>query len=151
MEIRWNLPGKVYLVAAGPGSARQLTARAVEVLQKADIVFHDDLVSSDVLEMVPSRTAVYKMGTRPEAERVGQDELNQRMISAARSGQTVVLVKSGGPLIFAGAEQEIGALREAGIDFEVMTGLKGETEEVIELFRAEASDADLRPGNNIHV
>ena len=93
MGIRWNLPGRVYLAGAGPGSAKLLTVRAAEVLQRADVVFHDDLVSEDVLGTIPSRTAVFNVGKRCGSKKVTQEEIHRRMISAAREGRNVVRLK----------------------------------------------------------
>lgn len=127
MGIQWNLPGKVYLVGAGPGSAKLLTVRAVEALRSADVVFHDDLVSKDVLRVIPSRTAVFNVGKRCGSKKATQEEIHRRMVSGARSGQNVVRLKGGDPLIFARAQEEILALREAGIEFEIVPGVTAAT------------------------
>lgn len=126
MEIRWNLPGKVYVMGTGPDSAKLPSARAAEVLQRADVVFHDPAVAGALLKMAPSRTAVYDVGKGT------LEETMQRMVSAARSGQTVAR------LICAPAEDEIRALREARIAFEILADTAAGAEEVIELFRAES-------------
>lgn len=119
----YSLPGKVYLAGAGPGSAKLLTLRALEVLQEADLVLHDDLVSADVLACIPARTAVQSVGKRCGQKKITQDEINRRMIRAARSGQTVVRLKGGDPLIFGRTHEEISALRQADIDFEIIPGI----------------------------
>jgi uroporphyrin-III C-methyltransferase len=121
--MKYSLPGKVYLTGAGPGSAKLLTLRALEVLQAADLVLHDDLVSDDVLACIPARTAVHSVGKRCGQKKISQDELNRRMIKAARSGQTVVRLKGGDPLIFGRTQEEISALRQAGIEFEIIPGI----------------------------
>lgn len=151
MEIRWNLPGKIYLVGTEPSSAKSLTTRAVEVLCRADVVFHDGLVASEILEIVPSRTAVYSVDERSGSKDASREDISKRVVSAARSGQTVVLLKSAGSPLFGETQEELGVLREAGVDFEVLPGVKTGTEEVIELFRAEESGVDCLPRNNIHV
>lgn len=127
MEIRWNLPGKVYLVGAGPGSCKLLTIKALEALQNADVVLHDDLVSEEVLAMLPSRTAIFNVGKRCGNKKVTQEEIHRRMISAARSGQTVVRLKGGDPLIFGRTREEIRALRDAEIEFEIVPGVTAAT------------------------
>jgi uroporphyrin-III C-methyltransferase len=127
VAIPFVLPGKVYLVGAGPGSAKLLTLRALEVLRIADVVLHDDLVSSDVIHLIPSRTAVHNVGKRCGFKKTTQDEIHRRMISAARSGQTVVRLKGGDPLIFGRCGEEIRALREAGISFEIVPGVTAAT------------------------
>ena len=127
VAIPFLLPGRVYLVGAGPGSAKLLTLRALEVLRTADVVFHDDLVSSDVIDVIPARTAVHNVGKRCGFKKTTQDEIHRRMISAARSGQTVVRLKGGDPLIFGRSGEEIRALREAGIGFEIVPGVTAAT------------------------
>ena len=123
MATRYALPGKVYLAGAGPGSTKLLTLRAMEVLQQADLVLHDDLVSAEVLACVPARTAVHSVGKRCGQKRTTQEEIHRRMIGAARSGQTVVRLKGGDPLIFGRTHEEISALRQAGIEFEIIPGI----------------------------
>ena len=121
--MRYSLPGKVYLAGAGPGSAKLLTLRALEVLQETDLVLHDGLVSADVLACIPARTAVQSVGKRCGQKKITQAEINRRMIRAARSGQTVVRLKGGDPLIFGRTHEEISALRQADIDFEIIPGI----------------------------
>jgi uroporphyrin-III C-methyltransferase len=121
--MRYALPGKVYLVGAGPGSAKLLTLQALEALQEADLVLHDDLVSDDVLARIPARTAVLSVGKRCAQKKASQEEIHRRMIGAARSGKTVVRLKGGDPLIFGRTKDEILALRQAGIAFEIIPGI----------------------------
>ena len=127
MKVPSTLPGKVYLTGAGPGSAKMLTLRAMEVLRTAEVVFHDDLVSDEVLALIPSRTAVYNVGKRCGVKKTTQEEINRRMISTARSGQSVVRLKGGDPLIFGRTDEEIRALREAKIPFEIIPGITAAT------------------------
>ena len=121
--MRYALPGKVYLVGAGPGSAKLLTLRALEALQEADLVLHDDLVSDDVLARIPGHTAVLSVGKRCAQKKTSQEEIHRRMIGAARNGKTVVRLKGGDPLIFGRTQDEIRALRQAGIPFEIIPGI----------------------------
>jgi uroporphyrin-III C-methyltransferase len=127
MGKRFTLPGKVYLAGAGPGSAKLLTLSALEALRVADVVLHDDLVSEDVLAQIPARAAVFNVGKRCGAKKVTQEEIHQKMIAAARKGQTLVRLKGGDPLIFARTRDEIEALREAGIEFEIIPGITAAT------------------------
>jgi len=124
---RYKLPGKVYLAGGGPGSAGLLTVRASEVLQSADIVFHDDLVSEDVLARIPPRVAVFSVGKRCGTHKNSQEEIQRRIIAAAQSGKIVVRLKGGDPLIFARTQEEIAALREAEVDFEIIPGITAAT------------------------
>lgn len=118
-----GLPGTVYLTGAGPGSAKLLTLRALEVLKIADVVFHDDLVSEEILALIPAHVAVQSVGKRCGIKKISQEEIQQRLIRAARSGQTVVRLKGGDPLIFGRAQEEIAALRKHGIPFEIVPGV----------------------------
>jgi uroporphyrin-III C-methyltransferase len=95
----------------------------MEVLQEADLVLHDGLVSADVLACIPARTAVHSVGKRCGQKRTTQEEIHRRMIGAARGGQTVVRLKGGDPLIFGRTHEEISALRQAGIAFEIIPGI----------------------------
>src|SRR5260221_9630015 len=114
MAAQFVLPGKVYLVGAGPGSAKMLTLRAAELLRQADVVLHDDLVSAEVLALIPAHTAVHNVGKRCGFKRGTQEELQRRMIAAARAGQSVVRLKGGGPPIFGRTGEEIRARAEKG-------------------------------------
>ena len=118
-----GLPGTVYLTGAGPGSAKLLTVRAVEVLKSADIVFHDDLVSPEVLALIPAHVAVNNVGKRCRLKKISQEQIQEKMVLAARSGQTVVRLKGGDPLVFGRAQEEIAALRKNSIPFEVVPGV----------------------------
>ena len=115
--------GKVYLVGAGPGDPGLLTVAAMRLLQTADVVFHDDLVSSVILELIPERVHVENVGKRCGHARVAQQQIYSLMINAAKEGWTVVRLKSGDPLIFGRAGEEMEALLAAGIEFEVVPGI----------------------------
>lgn len=112
-----GLPGTVYLAGAGPGSAKWLTVRAVEVLKAAGVVFHDDLVSEEILALIPAHVGVYNVGKRCGPKKNSQTQIQERIVQAARSGQAVVRLKGGDPLVFGRAQEEIAALRENGIPF----------------------------------
>ncbi|MGB7844701.1 MAG: SAM-dependent methyltransferase [Candidatus Acidiferrum sp.] len=120
MAHRYTLPGKVYLTGAGPGSAKLLTLQAVELLQRADLVLHDDLISEDVLTLIPAHVAVQNVGKRRGVEKPSQESIQQRIITAARNGQTVVHLKGGDPSDFAPTQEEVAALLEAGVEFEII-------------------------------
>lgn len=123
----FSLPGKVYLTGAGPGSAGLLTLRALEVLRSADIVLHDDLVSEDVLAVIPPHIVVQSAGKRCGLKKISQEAINRRLIAEARQGHTVVRLKGGDPLVFGRTHEEIFALREAGIGFEIIPGITAAT------------------------
>lgn len=117
------LPGTVYLTGAGPGSAKLLTVRAGELLKSADVVFHDDLVTEEILALIPPHVGVWNVGKRCGLKKISQAQIQEKMVCAARSGQTVVRLKGGDPLVFGRAQEEIAALRENGIPFEIVPGV----------------------------
>jgi uroporphyrin-III C-methyltransferase/precorrin-2 dehydrogenase/sirohydrochlorin ferrochelatase len=113
----------VHLVGAGPGDPELLTIKALRLLERADVVVHDRLVSEGILALA-----------RPEAERVyagkernrhvmRQTEINALLVRRARLGQRVVRLKGGDPLIFGRGGEEIEALLEAGVPFEIVPGV----------------------------
>jgi uroporphyrin-III C-methyltransferase len=123
MKVPYTMPGKVYLVGAGPGSAKLLTLEALQLLQRVDMVLHDDLVSHEVLGRISPRVAVHNVGKRCGEKKTTQEDINRRMIEAAKAGLFVVRLKSGDPLIFGRTQEEIEALREEGIPFEIVPGI----------------------------
>jgi uroporphyrin-III C-methyltransferase len=115
--------GKVFLVGAGPGDPELLTLKALRVLRTADAVLHDDLVSAEILQLIPSTAQVHNVGKRAGAKKITQEEINFLMAALADSGLRVVRLKSGDPLIFGRAGEEIEALRQANIEFEIVPGV----------------------------
>jgi uroporphyrin-III C-methyltransferase len=115
--------GVVYLVGAGPGDPELLTVRALRLLESADVVLHDDLVPAEVLALVHTHALVTSVGKRCGKPRITQQGIHTLMIDAARAGQSVVRLKSGDPLVFGRAGEEIAALRAAGVEFEVVPGV----------------------------
>jgi uroporphyrin-III C-methyltransferase len=116
-------PGTVYLVGAGPGDPDLLTAKALRLLRTADAVLHDDLVSHEVLHLISASAQVLNVGKRCGEKKISQEEVNFLMITLAGTGMNVVRLKSGDPLIFGRAGEEIAALRRAGIVYEVVPGV----------------------------
>jgi uroporphyrin-III C-methyltransferase len=115
--------GKVYLVGAGPGDPGLLTVEATRLLQTADVIFHDDLVSPEILELIPEGVHVENVGKRCGHARIAQHQIHSLMINAAKEGWNVVRLKSGDPLIFGRAGEEMEALRQAGVQYEVVPGI----------------------------
>src|SRR5882762_3390569 len=118
-----EMPGKVYLVGAGPGEPELLTRKAWRVLQSAGVVLHDDLVSEEILRVLPPAAHIVNVGKRCGAQGISQSEINALMVSLAREGKVIARLKSGDPLLFGRAGEEMEALRRAGIDFEVIPGV----------------------------
>ncbi len=115
--------GKVYLVGAGPGDPGLLTVEALRLLQSADVVFHDDLVSPEILALIPAGTHAESVGKRCGRAHVTQQQIHSLLINAAKQGWKVVRLKSGDPLIFGRAGEEIEALRRAGIEYTIVPGI----------------------------
>jgi uroporphyrin-III C-methyltransferase len=115
--------GTVYLVGAGPGDPELLTLRAVRLLETADVVLHDDLVPAEVLALVHRHALITSVGKRCGRPRITQAGIHGLMIESAKAGQSVVRLKSGDPLVFGRAGEELAALRGAGIPFEVVPGV----------------------------
>jgi uroporphyrin-III C-methyltransferase len=117
------MKGKVYLVGAGPGDPELLTLKALRVLQTADAVLHDDLVAPEILKLIPVTAQVHNVGKRCGKKKILQEEINYLMVALAESGLRVVRLKSGDPLIFGRAGEEIEALRRANVQFEIVPGV----------------------------
>lgn len=117
------MAGKVYLMGAGPGDPELLTLKAFKLLKWADVVLHDDLVGAEILALVPSTAKVINVGKRCGSKRVTQNEIHALLVSYALLDLCVVRLKSGDPLIFGRAGEEMEALRKAGIEFEVVPGI----------------------------
>jgi uroporphyrin-III C-methyltransferase/precorrin-2 dehydrogenase/sirohydrochlorin ferrochelatase len=115
--------GKVYFVGAGPGDPDLLTRKAWNSLRSADVVLHDALVSSEILSVTPAGAIVWDVGKRCGAKAITQEEIHALLIGYASTAKTVVRLQGGDPLIFGRAGEEISALREAGVDFEVIPGV----------------------------
>jgi uroporphyrin-III C-methyltransferase len=115
--------GVVYLAGAGPGDPELLTLRALRLLETADVILPDDLVSEDVLGLAHAGAEITPVGKRCGQPRITQAEIHCLMIEGARAGRSVLRLKSGDPLVFGRAGEEIAALRAAGIAFEIVPGI----------------------------
>lgn len=115
--------GKVYLVGAGPGDPDLLTVKAQRHIQSADVLLHDDLVPQAILDFARPNAEIVNVGKRCGTKRITQDEINALMVEHARANRNVVRLKSGDPLIFGRAAEEMAALTDAHIPFEVVPGI----------------------------
>ncbi len=115
--------GTVYLVGAGPGDPELLTVRALRLLQSADVILHDDLVPDAVLALIHDHALVTSVGKRCGRPRITQQGIHRLMVESARAGQSVVRLKSGDPLVFGRAGEELAALRAAGVPVEIVPGV----------------------------
>jgi uroporphyrin-III C-methyltransferase len=116
------MTGTVYLVGAGPGAADLLTLRAAKLLQRADIVFHDALVSPDVLDFCLNAVKV-EVGKRSGRHSAVQHFINKQLADAALKYATVVRLKGGDPMLFGRAHEEISYLAQRKIRCEVVPGI----------------------------
>jgi uroporphyrin-III C-methyltransferase/precorrin-2 dehydrogenase/sirohydrochlorin ferrochelatase len=115
--------GHVTLVGAGPGDAELLTLKAVRALQAADVILFDDLVSEDVLELARREAKRLMVGKRGGRASCAQDDINDLMTRLALQGKHVVRLKSGDPMIFGRAGEEIEHLERAGVPVDVVPGI----------------------------
>ncbi|QCI69509.1 uroporphyrinogen-III C-methyltransferase [Phreatobacter stygius] len=115
--------GRLILVGAGPGDPELLTMKAVRALQSADVIVHDDLVAPAILDVARREARRISAGKRGHGPSCNQAEINALVIGLARQGQRVIRLKSGDPMIFGRAGEEIAAARAAGIAVEVVPGI----------------------------
>jgi uroporphyrin-III C-methyltransferase/precorrin-2 dehydrogenase/sirohydrochlorin ferrochelatase len=115
--------GRLLLVGAGPGDPELLTMKAVRALQSADVIVHDDLVPPAVLDVARRESLRISAGKRGRGPSCRQEDINALVIRLAREGKRVVRLKSGDPMIFGRAGEEIAAARAAGIPVEVVPGI----------------------------
>lgn len=115
--------GRVTFVGAGPGDAELLTLKAVRALQAADVILFDDLVSGEVLELARREAKRILVGKRAGRPSCKQHEINDMMVSLAKAGRRVVRLKSGDPMVFGRAGEEIARLTAEGIGYDVVPGI----------------------------
>jgi uroporphyrin-III C-methyltransferase len=115
--------GTVYLVGAGPGDPSLLTLRAAELLKTCDVILPDDLVSEEVLDLASPTALIIPVGKRCGQPRITQAGIHALMLEHASNQSSVLRLKSGDPLIFGRAGEEIAFLREHNIPFEIVPGI----------------------------
>ena len=118
---------KVYLVGAGPGDPELLTQKAARLLQNADVVLHDSLVSREVLDLITPSAEIIDVGKRAGQKLLTQDEINSLLVSYSEQNKIVVRLKGGDPSIFGRAGEELDALRRANVPHEIVPGITAAT------------------------
>ena len=114
--------GKVWLIGAGPGAADLITVRGAKVLREADVVLHDALITPDILALCPQATLI-SVGKRSGQRSTAQTIINQKLVACAFEYARVVRLKGGDPMLFGRADEELTALENAGIEYEIITGI----------------------------
>lgn len=113
----------VYLVGAGPGDPGLLTVRGAELLRRCEVVVHDRLAGSAILDLAPPEAERINVGKAPGDAPVPQEEINALLVERGRAGQEVVRLKGGDPFVFARGGEEAMALATAGVPFEIVPGI----------------------------
>lgn len=113
----------VYLVGAGPGDPGLLTIRAWQLIESADVIVHDRLVSEGVLALVPEGVRCINVGKKPGVHRISQEGINELLVELGRKGEKVVRLKGGDPFVFGRGGEEAAALGAAGVAYEVVPGI----------------------------
>ncbi len=118
-----NKKGFVSLVGAGPGDAELMTIKALRLLKQADVVVYDRLVSDDIIDMIPTGVSRISVGKEVGKHCVPQNEINEIIVNLASAGRRVVRLKGGDPYLFGRGGEEVIALKNNQIDFEVVPGI----------------------------
>lgn len=123
MSASKKIAGKVYLIGAGPGAADLITLRGARLLAQADVVIYDSLVQSELLSMAHQDAQLIAVGKSCGELSTDQRFINRALIESAQRHLIVVRLKGGDPMIFGSAQEEIAALQNAGVDYEVVPGI----------------------------
>lgn len=115
--------GKVWLAGAGPGDAGLLTVKTRQLMETADVVVYDALISAEILSLIPARTEMLHVGKRSGNHVVSQEEINRILLREAQKGKHVLRLKGGDPFVFGRGGEELELLKEHRIPFEIVPGI----------------------------
>ena len=115
--------GKVWIAGAGPGDAGLLTVKTASLMEQADAVVYDALVSAEILSLIPEKTEKINVGKRADHHLVPQKEINQILVNLAKEGKQVLRLKGGDPFVFGRGGEEAEFLVQEDIDFEIVPGI----------------------------
>ncbi|MCP9481397.1 uroporphyrinogen-III C-methyltransferase [Shimia sp. CNT1-13L.2] len=117
------MTGKVFLIGAGPGDPELMTLRALRMLESAEVVVYDRLVSDEILALMPKDAETIAVGKCPRHHPVPQDRINEILLEQAQAGKAVARLKGGDPMIFGRGSEEAAYLIEHGVDIEYAPGI----------------------------
>ncbi len=117
------MPGKVWLVGAGPGDIGLLTVKGKSVIEKADVIVYDHLVGMEILSSLDDKKKLINVGKLSGHHPIPQEEINRILVEEAEQGQRVVRLKGGDPFLFGRGGEELAELQRCGIPFEVVPGV----------------------------
>ncbi|WP_417324541.1 uroporphyrinogen-III C-methyltransferase [Halarcobacter sp.] len=118
---------KIYLVGAGPGELDLLTLKAVKIIEKADVILYDALVNEQVFQFCKENCLKVNVGKRKGKHLKQQEEINDLLVGYAKTHEVVVRLKGGTPFVFGRGYEEVRAIKEAGFDVEIVSGVSSTT------------------------
>lgn len=117
------MTGKAYLVGGGPGRADLITVRGLNLLRQADVVLYDHLIAPELLAAAPAHAELISVGKGPDHHLMDQEQINALLVAHVQAGRQVVRLKGGDPFVFGHGGEELLALAQAGLPFEVVPGI----------------------------